>query len=268
MIVIQIVDWRSYLLRSDIKKHTAFKLPTDITASPKLFHLSVEAKWLWISLIAMATQANKSGFIEQTLDCLEVFTGVNRKTLGASLEALKNAGLIEIDTESVHLSAQIRAESVKLGTQIRAKKESKKTEVIDLTDDELELGRKWLDMAVSEMPHKASDPKWHAAEFGTELKKVGQAVGLDQAGMLKVFHYVSADTFWRPNTCAPKSLLKVNKEGVRKIDNILTRMKKPHERKMEMARESAEDPNRPIVAGGTVTMNILRKFQGLPPIGE
>lgn len=267
MIVIQIVDWRSYLLRSDIKKHTSFKLPTDIAASPKLFHLSVEAKWLWISLIAMATQANKNGLIEQTLDCLEVFTGVNRKTLGASLEALKNAGLIEIDTESVHLSAQIRAESVKLGTQIRAKKESKKTEVIDLTDDELELGRKWLDMAVSEMPHRASDPKWHAAEFGTELKKVGASVGLDHAGMLKVFHYVSADAFWRPNACSPKGLLTA-KNGVRKIDNILTRMKRPHERKMEMAREAADDPNRPIVAGGTVTMNILRKFQGLPPIGE
>jgi hypothetical protein len=262
MIVIQIVDWRSYLLRSDIKKHTSFKLPTDIAASPKLFHLSVEAKWLWISLIAMSTQANKNGSIEQTLDCLEVFTGVNRKTLAASLEALKNAGLIEIDTESVHLSAQIRAESVKLGTQIRAKKESKKTEVIDLTDDELDLGRKWLDMAVSEMPHRASDPKWHAAEFGTELKKVGQAVGLDNAGMLKVFHYVSADTFWRPNTCAPKSLLKVNKEGVRKIDNILTRMKRPAERLSDIREEQRSDTTRPVGPNGMTMQDIaflLRK---------
>lgn len=262
MIVIQIVDWRSYLLRSDIKKHTSFKLPTDIAASPKLFHLSVEAKWLWISLIAMATQANKNGLIEQTLDCLEVFTGVNRKTLGASLEALKNAGLIEIDTESVHLSAQIRAESVKLGTQIRAKKESKKTEVIDLTDDELELGRKWLDMAVSEMPHRASDPKWHAAEFGTELKKVGQAVGLDHAGMLKLFHYVSADTFWRPNACSPKSLLKVNKEGVRKIDNILTRMKRPAERLADIREEQRSDTTRPVGPNGMTMQDIaflLRK---------
>lgn len=267
MIVIQIVDWRSYVVRPGVKKPSAFKLSTGLFTPPKLSQLTMEARWLWVILLSLATQENKDGAVEQTLDCLEFYSGVNKKNLGSALQELKSIGLIEICAESVHActqSAQTCAQPVHKSTR----KKTTKTEVIDLTDEELELGRKWLDMAVSEMPHKASDPNWHAAEFGTDLKKVGAAVGLDHAGMLKLFHYVSADTFWRPNACSPIGLLKRNKEGVRKIDNILTRMKRPHERKMEMARESAADPNRPLVAGGTVTMNTLRKFQGLPPIGE
>ena len=272
MIVIQIVDWRSYLLRSDIKKHKAFKLSTGSFTSPRMWALTPEARSLFVVLLDLACQGSELGCIRQTPNCLATMNSLNTESLMPALEQLKTIGLIEICSESVQVLHGLDTEKTQIlhrkNTGKTRRKPSLKTEVIDLTDDELDLGRKWLDMAVSEMPHRASDPKWHAAEFGTELKKVGHAVGLDNAAMLKVFHYVSADAFWRPNACAPKSLLKVNKEGVRKIDNILTRMKRPHERKMEMARESAEDPNRPIVAGGTVTMNILRKFQGLPPIGE
>ena len=266
MIVIQIVDWRSYVVRPGVKKPSAFKLSTGLFTPPKLSQLTMEARWLWVILLSLATQENKDGMVEQTLDCLEFYSGVNRKTLGPALQELKSIGLIEICAESVHActqSAQTCAQPVHKSTR----KKTTKTEVIDLTDDELELGRKWLDMAVSEMPHRSSDLKWHAAQFGTELKKVGAAVGLDHAGMLKVFHYVSADPFWRPNACSPKGLL-ISKNGVRKIDNILTRMKRPHERKMEMARESAADPNRPLTSGGTITMNTLRKLNGLPPLGE
>jgi hypothetical protein len=237
MIVIQIVDWRSYLLRSDIKKHTSFKLPTDIAASPKLFHLSIEAKWLWISLIAMATQANKNGLIEQTLDCLEVFTGVNKKTLGASLEALKNVGLIEIDTESVHLSAQIRAESVKLGTQIRAKKESKKTEVIDLTEDELELGTKWREMALKDYPHREDQESWSPYQFALEARKVRDHLKYDHAQMVELFTFIKFDEFWRPNCAKPSGLMKKSSNGLLKIDNLLSSRKTVGQRKAEIFNE-------------------------------
>jgi hypothetical protein len=260
MIVIQIVDWRSYLLRSDIKKHKAFKLSTGLLTGPKMWSVSPEAKFLFITLLDLACQSDEYGCIRQTADCLITVSGINKQSLSTMLQQLETVKLIQICSESVLNPCEKNTEKTR-------KKHVKNTEVIDLTDEELDLGRKWLDMAVSEMPHRASDPKWHAAEFGTELKKVGQAVGLDHAGMLKVFHYVSADAFWRPNACSPKGLL-ISKNGVRKIDNILTRMKRPHERKMEMARESVADPNRPIVAGGTVTMNTLRKLNGLPPLGE
>lgn len=261
MIVIQIVDWRSYVVRPGVKKPSAFKLSTGLFTPPKLSQLTMEARWLWVILLSLATQENKDGTVEQTLDCLEFYSGVNRKTLGPALQELKSIGLIEICAESVHActqSAQTCAQPVHKSTR----KKTTKTEVIDLTDEELDLGRKWLDMAVSEMPHRASDPKWHAAEFGTELKKVGQAVGLDHAGMLKLFHYVSADTFWRPNTCAPKSLLKVNKEGVRKIDNILTRMKRPAERLADIREEQRSDTTRPVGPNGMTMQDIaflLRK---------
>ena len=261
MIVIQIVDWRSYVVRPGVKKPSAFKLSTGLFTPPKLSQLTMEARWLWVILLSLATQENKDGAVEQTLDCLEFYSGVNKKNLGSALQELKSIGLIEICAESVHActqSAQTCAQPVHKSTR----KKTTKTEVIDLTDEELELGRKWLEMAVSEMPHRASDPKWHAAEFGTELKKVGQAVGLDHAGMLKVFHYVSADAFWRPNACSPKGLLVVNKNGVRKIDNILTRMKRPAERLADIREEQRSDTTRPIGPNGMTMEDIaflLRK---------
>jgi hypothetical protein len=254
MIVIQIVDWRSYVVRPGVKKPSAFKLSTGLFTPPKLSQLTMEARWLWVILLSLATQENKDGTVEQTLDCLEFYSGVNRKTLGPALQELKSIGIIEICAESVHActqSAQTCAQPVHKSTR----KKTMKTEVIDLTDEELELGRKWLEMAVSEMPHRASDPKWHAAEFGTELKKVGQAVGLDNAGMLKVFHYVSADPFWRPNACSPKGLL-ISKNGVRKIDNILTRMKRPAERLADIREEQRADTTRPVGPNG-MTMDDL-----------
>jgi hypothetical protein len=266
MIVIQIVDWRSYLLRSDIKKHKAFKLSTGSFTSPRMWALTPEARSLFVVLLDLACQGSELGCIRQTPNCLATMNSLNTESLMPALEQLKTIGLIEICSESVQVLHGLDTEKTQIlhrkNTGKTRRKPSLKTEVIDLTDDELDLGRKWLDMAVSEMPHRASDPKWHAAEFGTELKKVGQAVGLDNAGMLKVFHYVSADTFWRPNTCAPKSLLKVNKEGVRKIDNILTRMKRPAERLSDIREEQRSDTTRPVGPNGMTMQDIaflLRK---------
>jgi hypothetical protein len=254
MIVIQIVDWRSYLLRSDIKKHKAFKLSTGLLTSPKMWSVSPEAKCLFIVLLDLACQSDEYGCIRQTADCLILTSGINKESLKTSLEQLETIKLIQICSESVLNPCEKNTEKTR-------KRYVKKTEVIDLTDEELELGRKWLEMAVSEMPHRANDPKWHAAEFGTELKKVGQAVGLDHAGMLKVFHYVSGDTFWRPNACSPKGLLGVNKNGVRKIDNILTRMKKPAERLADIREEQRADTTRPLNEDGVTTDDVQYWFR-------
>jgi hypothetical protein len=254
MIVIQIVDWRSYLLRSDIKKHKAFKLSTGLLTSPKMWSVSPQAKLLFVILLDLACQGDEYGCIRQTADCLILTSGINKESLKTSLEELETIKLIQICSESVLNPCEKNTEKTR-------RKYVKKTEVIDLTDDELELGRKWLEMAVSEMPHRANDPKWHAAEFGTELKKVGQAVGLDHAGMLKLFHYVSADTFWRPNACSPKGLLVVNKNGVRKIDNILTRMKKPAERLADIREEQRADTTRPLNEDGVTTDDVQYWFR-------
>ena len=265
MIVIQIVDWRSYLLRSDIKKHKAFKLSTGLFTSPKMWVLTPEARSLFVVLLDLACQGSELGCIRQTPNCLATMNSLNTESLMPALEQLKTIGLIEICSESVQVLHGLDTEKTQIlhrkNTGKTRRKPSLKTEVIDLTDDELELGRKWLDMAVSEMPHRASDPKWHAAEFGTELKKVGQAVGLDHAGMLKVFHYVSADAFWRPNACSPKGLLVVNKNGVRKIDNILTRMKRPAERLADIREEQRADTTRPLNEDGVTIEDVHYWFR-------
>ena len=261
MIVIQIVDWRSYLGRSDMKNVTWLKLSTALIDDPKLFGLTAEQKWAWIYILNQAVTHGKSGELSTTLDRLVHFSGVNKKSLQGALEHFVKARLIDpVDNSAQLLEVNVQQLEV-ADSNFKSKKVGKKTEVIDLTDDELDLGRKWLDMAVSEMPHRASDPKWHAAEFGTELKKVGHAVGLDQAGMLKVFHYVSADAFWRPNACAPKSLLKVNKEGVRKIDNILTRMKRPAERLADIREEQRADITRPLNEDGVTIEDVHYWFR-------
>jgi len=262
MIVIQIVDWRSYLIRPDLKKHSFFKLSTGLFTGPKIWELSADTRLLFLLLLDLACQANDNGFIKQTPECLVALGNLNSKNLEASLQHLEKIGIIEICEKSV--------ENLEKSGARPARKSQKKpmVEIVNLTDEELDLGRKWLEMAVSEMPHRANETKWNPGNFAEDLVAVKKAINLNAEQMTELFNWIANSHFWRPLACAPLQLLKKKEGGVCKVDTILAQMKKPFERKMDMAREAAADPNRPLTSGGTITMNTLRKLNGLPPLGE
>lgn len=272
MIEIEIVNWRSYVARGDIKNVSWFKLSADISKDKKLYGLTASQKWAWVCILCEACKENNGGRVSVSDDYLLNICALNKNDLAKSLQHLKTVGLIDIPQtflrptdeecktfgtdESVYSSKtrleKTRIEETRLD-HTRAESESsgrkrqprERDHVYDLTDSELDLGRKWLEMALSEMPHKASDPKWHAAQFAEDLKVVAKAIGYTHEQLVEVFHFVASSEFWRPNACSPKQLLKKNEAGMRKIDTIISRMKSPKERARDIKEEQEADPTRP-----------------------
>lgn len=288
MVTIQIVNWRNYVARGDLKNVNWIRLNANLPFDHKLHSLPADQKWGWILLLTEGARQNQEGLIEVDIDCLAEIGKLNKKSLHALLQHLEMVELIEIRVKSVRVRAEKKSQShedvryitnvtehngtehnitpeTKSSARKRQPKES--DHIYDLTDSELDLGRKWLEMAVSEMPHKASDPKWHAAQFGEDLKGVAKAIGFTHEQMADVFTFVSSSEFWRPNACSPKQLLKKNDAGMRKIDTIISRMKSPGERKREIAHEAINDPDRPTSPGG-LSINKLFAMQGLPPLKQ
>lgn len=289
MIEIEIVNWRQYVARGDIKNISWFKLSSDIAKDKKFYGLTPGQKWAFIVILCEACKDNSGGSVSFTEDCLLFLTGLNRKDLESTLQHFKTVGLIDItqkisspthdDVKKVlpvdnFSDAQTILDQTKPDQtrQHRLKKTRKSgspqsapsDQLYDLSDSELELGRKWLEMALAEMPHRANDPKWHGAQFAEDLIAVKNHLNYTDKQMLALFHWVSASEFWRPNACSPRQLLKVRDDGLRKIDTIIAQMKSPHERKREMMSEVIKDPSRPVGSGG-ISLARLMELQGVTP---
>lgn len=291
MINIEIVNWRSYVARGDIKNISWFKLSSDISKDKKLFGLSPGQKWVFVVILCEACKDNNGGAVSFTDECLLFLTGLNKKDLQATLQHFKTVGLIDIpekfsspieqDAEKVlpvdnFCNTQTRLdqttqdqtetrEHYTAKTVIPRKRGPRREDhIYDLTDEELDLGRKWLEMALAEMPHKASDTKWNAAQFAEDIKAVGKAINYTHQQMLEVFNFIASSEFWRPNCCSPIAMLRAKEGGTRKIDTVITRMKSPHERKREMMSEVIKDPSRPVGSGG-ISLQRLMELQGVTP---
>jgi hypothetical protein len=291
MITIQIVKWRQYVARSDLKNVPWLKLSEKMVFDQRLYNLTAEQKWTWIFLLTEGARQNDNGTIKIDLDCLASLAQIKRSSLEPLLQHLAKYELIEIVTDSEQLQTQTITENPgnnkdpchRLGNvtqqnttepkmRLQRGKRAKGPlaplipEVVSLSDDELSLGSKWLDMASHEMPHKVSDPNWTVTKFAHDLVNVKNAIGYTDEQMKALFNWVSNSEFWRPNACAPIGLLRKKDNDVRKIDTIIAQMKNPFDRKRDITRELTADPNRPTKSG--ISLNRIRELQGLPPIEE
>jgi hypothetical protein len=61
--------------------------------------------------------------------------------------------------------------------------------------------------------------------FIKDIVKVRKSLNLTSQEMKGVFEFITNDSFWRENAISPSSLMIKGKNGLRKIDNILIRMK-------------------------------------------
>jgi hypothetical protein len=104
------------------------------------------------------------------------------------------------------------------------------------------IGHEWLEYALSEMPWMAGKPSWTAERFAQDLEKVKRATQLNDDGLRAILAFVRKDDFWRDKACSPTGLLKKNSAGLRKIDNIIPRLRTPEDRKREELRESLSQP--------------------------
>jgi hypothetical protein len=91
------------------------------------------------------------------------------------------------------------------------------------------------------MPWKCDDKTWTPENFAFAIAKLRRATNLNDDGVVKVLAFIKGDEFWRKNAVSPNGLLrKSDRNGQRKIDNIIVRMRTPINRAAESAMQWAK----------------------------
>lgn len=95
-----------------------------------------------------------------------------------------------------------------------------------LAPSDLEVGTEWFDFACQMMPWKKTSVTWSPEGFAKAIAKLKQKTDLNDEGVKAVLAFIKSDHFWQHNAISPNGLLKKSeKNGNRKIDNILVRMR-------------------------------------------
>lgn len=107
--------------------------------------------------------------------------------------------------------------------------------------DFIPIAEAWLKFAKTEMPWKES-AEWTVDRFACELESISKRTGLNLLGLSEVLKFIEKDEFWRKNAISPFGLLKKSsKNDLRKIDNIITRMKTRQHRVDQAMQEFIND---------------------------
>jgi len=95
----------------------------------------------------------------------------------------------------------------------------KKVEAV--SDHDNDLGQRWAEYTKAEYPFLKPKPD----EYVQAIAKVRRMVGLNDEQLDYLFEFVQSDDFWKQNCQSPIGLLRKSKNGLRKIDNILAKIK-------------------------------------------
>lgn len=110
--------------------------------------------------------------------------------------------------------------------------------------DFLGIAKSWLEFAQKEMPWKKAEPKWSIEGFALELEKVSRLSGVTVSGLEEILEFIRKDEFWAKNAVSPFGLLKKSsKNDLRKIDNIITKMRTRQSRMSQAIDEWASKPD-------------------------
>jgi len=95
------------------------------------------------------------------------------------------------------------------------------------SDGFLDIATRWFEYANREYPWKRAkvSKSWTVDAFGTELERVARIMNLNMHGLNEILNFVEKDEFWRTNAASPFGLMKKGKNDMRKIENILARMR-------------------------------------------
>lgn len=85
----------------------------------------------------------------------------------------------------------------------------------------LNFGQSWLEFSLRHTKAKNPHASWTAENFGRELSKVSRVTGVSLQDLSAVMKWADTDDFWPGNITSPAGLLKVSKNGNRKVDNLL-----------------------------------------------
>ena len=95
---------------------------------------------------------------------------------------------------------------------------------VEPTDFHKSLAARWADYATSAWPNL--NPK--VSDWEKSLAQISQEVGLNDQQMGALFEFIRKDDFWKDNCQSPIGLLRKSRNGVRKVDNILAKIKREH----------------------------------------
>lgn len=120
---------------------------------------------------------------------------------------------------------------------ITIKQTNKKTiSLPPISDFALELGERWLSFGLQAHPQYAN--KWTAEKFGVAIDEVIRKGPFTPEQMEAVFQFIQKDQFWQENARSPATLLKKSqKNGLRKIDNIFSKIPRKQKTFEELMRE-------------------------------
>jgi hypothetical protein len=116
--------------------------------------------------------------------------------------------------------------SLSLEPHIRKKPSKNLRASLSLTHTpfELDLAQRWVDHAMKYWPHL----KPNRLEYAKALSQVKRSLQIQDDALNYLFEFICADDFWRDNCQSPAGLLRKSRNGVRKIDNILSNMRRHH----------------------------------------
>jgi len=132
MIRITIKNWEKFFRpRKDVEHTTWLRLNNDIYRSPDLFHFTFEEKWVWISILCLASEKQTDTLeFEESWFCH--FTKVSSAALTTALGKLSRNGCVTLTLrprnagvrERTATIRNVKGSNVKLSNETRSKEES------------------------------------------------------------------------------------------------------------------------------------------------
>lgn len=107
MEIIRILNMEEFNPRKDRKKHSWFRVDNTIVFSKKLHGLSPAQKWLWISIVALAS-ADQRDFLEYDIKYFRDFIGGTEDEIRAAICHFQQKKMIEVlPAENAELESNI-----------------------------------------------------------------------------------------------------------------------------------------------------------------
>ncbi len=267
---IEILNWDKYNPRKDIKSTSWLRLENNFCMSPDLFDLTNDQKMIWIFVLCEASK-RQQGVIAFNAGLAAAVLRMPVEDAVSTIDVLETKGLVALRARDVCVTPTLRARSCTPRPTIPTDGRTDETDETDGRDGrdgtlttvkpprarprvdpkplkpthseaDLAVGSSWLAYALVEMPWKTGDPSWTALAFAESLAKVRRATGVSEGGLVELLRFVSADDFWRDKACSPAGLLKKSaRNGERKIDNILVRMRTKEDRTLDTMQQWAKE---------------------------
>lgn len=129
--------------------------------------------------------------------------------------------------------------------EVIKKPRSRKKPKPEPSPSDLELAERWQKFALFEMPWRDGDSSWTVTAFAEAICEVRTTMNITSDGLSSVLDFIKRDDFWRQNAISPRGLLKKSKDGHRKIETILVRMRSKTDRLAQSMAEWAADDTPP-----------------------